>query len=159
MLPESAPIAAEKRFRPDPENGHVVSPQGILPGGSFFGKPAAVSRSAACFTCGECSSACPVSGERSVFDPRVIVRMVNLRLAEELVRSPSIWLCLSCGRCTDACGQRVDGRQILHRLQEAAVSDAGVMPLDIFRMKEAEALIFSHFLDRVDDIFGFKIPA
>jgi len=144
---------------PVPENGHVVSPQGILPGGSFFGKSAATIRSAACFTCGECSSACPVSGERSVFDPRVIVRMVNLGLVEELVRSPSIWLCLSCGRCTDACGQRVDGRQMFQRLQEAAVCDAGVTPIAIFHMKETEVLIYSHFLDRVDEIFGFKHPA
>ncbi len=142
-----------------PETSCAISPQGILPGGSFFGISAAATRSSACFTCGECSSACPVSGERSVFDPRVIVRMVNLGLAEELVRSPSIWLCLSCGRCTDACGQQVDGRQMLQRLQEAAVSDAGVTPLAIFRMKEIEALIFSCFLDRVDEIFGFKDPA
>ncbi len=144
---------------PVPETGHAISPQGIHPGGSFFGITAAATRSAACFTCGECSSACPVSGERSVFDPRFIVRMVNFGLAEELVISPSIWLCLSCGRCTDACGQQVDGRQILQRLQTAAVSDAVVTPLSIFLMKKAEALIFSHFLDRVDDIFGFKRPA
>jgi len=144
---------------PVPETGHAISPQGILPGGSLFGISAAATRSAACFTCGECSSACPVSGERSVFDPRVIVRMVNFGLAEELLRSPSIWLCLSCGRCTDACGQQVDGRQMLQRLQAAAVSDAGVTPLAIFRMKEAEVLIISYFLDRVDEIFGFKRPA
>ena len=143
---------------PVPETDHLVSPQGVLPGGSIFGKSAAA-RSAACFTCGECSSACPVSGERSVFDPRFIIRMVNLGLAEELLSSPSIWLCLSCGRCTDACGQLVDGRQILERLQTAAVSNAVVTQIAIFRMKEAEALIFSHFLDMVDDIFSFKGPA
>jgi heterodisulfide reductase subunit C len=85
--------------------------------------------------------------------------MVNLGLSEELLRSPSIWLCLSCGRCSDACGQLVDGRQILQRLQTTAVSDAVVTQIAIFRMKEAEALIFSHFLDMVDDIFGFKGPA
>ncbi|MBI5594054.1 MAG: 4Fe-4S dicluster domain-containing protein [Deltaproteobacteria bacterium] len=142
-----------------PETCFAISPEGVLPGGPFFGNSAAATRSAACFTCGECSSACPVSGERSVFDPRFIIRMVNLGLAEELARSPSIWLCLSCGRCTDACGQLVDGRQILQRLQDAAVSDAGVTPTTLFRMKKAEALIFSHFLDMVDDIFGFKGPA
>lgn len=138
-----------------PEAVQTISPQGILPGGSFFGNAAAATRSAACFTCGECSSACPVSGERSAFDPRVIVRMVNFGLAEELIKSPSIWLCLSCGRCTEACGQQVDGCRILQRLQEAAVLDGVVTPIFLFRMKEAEALIFSHFLDMVDDIFGF----
>ena len=44
-------------------------------------------------------------------------------------------------------------------MTEEAVSDAGVTPLAIFRMKEIEALIFSYFLDRVDEIFGFKDPA
>jgi len=145
----------ENIFRPDA----CQSPEGILPGGSFFGKAAAATRSASCFTCGECSSACPVSGARSVFDPRFIIRMVNFGLAEELVISPSIWLCLSCGRCTDACGQQVDSQQILQRLQAAAISDAVVTPLAIFRMKESESLIYSHFLDMVDDIFGFKRSA
>lgn len=144
---------------PVPETGHLVSPQGVLPGGSFFGKSATATRSASCFTCGECSSACPVSGTRSVFDPRFIIRMVNFGLAEELVRYPSIWLCLSCGRCTDACGQQVDGRQIIQRLQAAAISDAVATPLAIFRMKESESLIYSHFLDMVDDIFSFKRSA
>jgi len=62
-----------------------------------------------CFTCGECSSSCPVAVERSAFDPRFIFRMVNLGLAEELLLSPSIWLCVQCGRCTEACSQLVDG--------------------------------------------------
>lgn len=48
---------------------------------------------------------------------------------------------------------------MIQRLQAAAVSDAGVTPLAIFRMKEAGALIFSHFQDRVDELFGFKRPA
>ena len=52
----------------------------------------ASSRSLACFTCGECSSACPIVCERSVFDPRVLFRMINLGMVDELMRSPSIWL-------------------------------------------------------------------
>ncbi len=143
---------------PVPETGHVISPQGILPGGSFFAISAAATRSAACFTCGECSSACPVSGERSIFDIRFIIRMVNLGLAEELLRSPSIWLCLFCGCCTDACGQQIDGRQIIQRLQAAAASGGWVTPIAVFRMKDAETLILSRFLDMVDEIFGFKRP-
>lgn len=112
------------------------------------------SRLSACFTCGECSSACPVSGERSVFDPRTIFRMVNLGLVEDLMQSPSIWLCLSCGRCTEACSQLVDGRQLISRLQELAVETGAVDMEFRLRIEQANKVIYGRFLDEIDTLFG-----
>jgi heterodisulfide reductase subunit C len=43
-----------------------------------------------CLTCSECTNCCPIIHERSVFDPQATIRMVNLGLTEELLRSPSI---------------------------------------------------------------------
>lgn len=77
--------------------------------------------SAACYTCRECSSACPVVVGRRVFDPIVLFRMVNLGMADELAVNPSIWLCIQCRRCTDACPQNVHGHRILRRLQELSL--------------------------------------
>lgn len=113
-------------------------------------------RSTACFTCGECSSACPVACESSVFDPRTIFRIVNLGLSDVLLNSPAIWLCIDCGRCTDACSQLVDGREIIRRLKDLAFEE-GVIDRSFFeRLEKANRLVYARWLDEVNTLFGFN---
>ncbi|MFZ0240100.1 MAG: 4Fe-4S dicluster domain-containing protein [Desulfobacterales bacterium] len=113
-------------------------------------------RAAACFACGECSSACPVSCERSVFDPRALFRMFNLGLTDELLSSPAIWLCLDCGRCTSACSQLVDGRDIIRRLKDEAIQ-RGIIDRNFFpRLEQANRLVYNRWLQEVDALFGFN---
>ena len=112
------------------------------------------SQSLACFTCGECSSACPIICERSVFDPRVLFRMINLGMVDELMRSPSIWLCIDCGRCTNSCSQLVDGRQLLNQVKELA-THRGVLDVDFnLRVEHANQVIYKYFLNEIDQLFG-----
>ena len=114
----------------------------------------ASSRSLACFTCGECSSACPIVCERSVFDPRVLFRMINLGMVDELMRSPSIWLCIDCGRCTKSCSQLVDGRQLINQVKELATL-WGVLDIDFnLRLEHANQIIYNYFLTEIDQLFG-----
>jgi len=110
-----------------------------------------------CFTCGECSSACPISGSRNVFDPRFIFRMTKLGMIDELIRSPMLWLCLECGRCTDACSQRVDGRQIIQDLQAMAIQRGAVNPEILNRMMNANAYIYPRMLDEIDIILRLPL--
>lgn len=112
------------------------------------------SRSLACFTCGECSSACPIICERSVFDPRVLFRVINLGMVDELMRSPSIWLCIDCGRCTDSCSQLVDGRQLLNQVKELA-TNWGLLDADFkLRVEHANQVIYKYYLNEIDQLFG-----
>lgn len=110
-------------------------------------------RTLACFTCGECGSACPVDCEPSVFDPRVLFRMINLGLMDELIRSPSIWLCIGCGRCTECCSQLVDGRQMIDQLKELAVQQGVVDRGFQLRVEHANRIIFERLLDEIDLLF------
>jgi len=103
-----------------------------------------------CFTCGECSSACPVSGERDVFDARSIFRMAVLGQRDVLKRSAGLWLCLSCGRCTDACTQGVDGRQLILDLRQEALSEGIVDDGFLYRLKMAERTIYRRWVRSVD---------
>jgi heterodisulfide reductase subunit C len=126
----------------------------LFHGSSAFRRSAADSKLANCFTCGECSSACPVAGERSAFDPRFLFRAVNLGLQEELLHSPSIWLCIGCGRCTEACSQLVDGRGMIEALQVQALA-TGVVDADFhWRLARANKIIFPRLLESIDELLG-----
>ncbi|MCJ7771593.1 MAG: 4Fe-4S dicluster domain-containing protein, partial [Desulfobacterales bacterium] len=107
--------------KPIPNSTVALSGRNLFQGNGTFNSLAVNTNASSCFTCGECSSACPISGSRNVFDPRFIFRMANLGMLNEILSSPSIWLCLDCGRCTEACSQLVDGRQIIRDLQKLAI--------------------------------------
>lgn len=109
----------------------------------------------ACFNCGECSSACPVFYERSVFDPQWIFRMANLGLTEELMQSPAIWLCIGCQRCTNACSQLVKGHLIIEQIKELAVSEGFVSEKFLIAWKEYQQKLYSQLLDEINLLFGF----
>jgi heterodisulfide reductase subunit C len=106
-----------------------------------------------CFTCGECSSVCPVAGERGVFDPRFIFRMAHLGLVDELLQSPSIWLCLACGRCTDVCSQQVDGCGIVRRLQDVSIQEAKTAEGFQWRWQRAQKTIYTGLVKQIDALF------
>lgn len=110
----------------------------------------------ACFTCSECSNVCPIFFERNAFDPQLIMRMINLGLIDELLQSPSIWLCLECERCSEACGQLVKPHQIIKGLQEMAKLRGFVDSNFQFRLEQAEKLIYSRFIEEINTIFKFK---
>jgi heterodisulfide reductase subunit C len=141
---------------PIPHSGMHISSQGLFQGSPSFRQAAKGAGMSACFTCGECSSACPVAGERSAFDPRFIFRMVNFGLTEELLRSPSIWLCVQCGRCTEACSQLVDGCRMIVSLREFAVHE-GVVDADFaLRVRDAQKQIYVRWVDAIDKLLGLQ---
>lgn len=113
------------------------------------------SQLASCFNCGECNSACLIFYERSVFDPRWIFRMANLGLIEELLKSPAIWLCVGCQRCTNACSQLVKGHLIIERLKKLAVSEGFVDDKFPYAWKESHKSLYPHLIDEIDSLFGF----
>ena len=142
---------------PIPDATSAISSHNLLRSSQPFRQAARGAEMSACFTCGECSSSCPVSGERSAFDPRFIFRMVNLGLAEELLVSPSIWLCVQCGRCTDACTQLVDGCQMIASLRELAVNEGKVDADFPLRLQEAQKQIYVRMLDEIDNVLRIRI--
>jgi heterodisulfide reductase subunit C len=60
-----------------------------------------------CLTCAMCSSSCPVAGVDD-FDPRKVVRMVSLGMAEALTAARWPWICTMCGKCEQVCPMDID---------------------------------------------------
>jgi len=121
-----------------------------------FKDAAGISRTTACFTCSECSNVCPLFFERSVFDPQWIFRMVNMGLEKEILASPSIWLCIGCERCTEACGEEVKGHLIIQSLQKLALKEGIVDKGFPFRWKKVQETIYPLFLKEIDMLLGFN---
>ncbi len=112
------------------------------------------SNSHACFTCSECSNCCPLLGERAVFDPQRIFRMATLGMCAEVLRSPAIWLCLGCQQCTEACSQLVRGHDVIQGFQQMAVDEGIVDDQFIYRLEQADRVIYPQFLNEIDSLLG-----
>jgi heterodisulfide reductase subunit C len=117
-----------------------------------FKDAAGISRTAACFNCSECSNVCPLFFDRSVFDPQWIFRMVNMGLENETLASPSIWLCIGCERCTEACGEEVEGHLIIQILQKLDLKEGIVDKGFPFRWKKAQEAIYPLLIEEVDSL-------
>lgn len=55
-----------------------------------------------CYQCGKCSAGCPMAESMDI-QPRQVVRLLQLGMADELLRSRTIWLCATCHMCVDRC--------------------------------------------------------
>ena len=60
-----------------------------------------------CYQCGKCSAGCPMAAAMDV-QPRQIVRLLQLGMADDLLKSRAIWLCATCHMCADRCPNSID---------------------------------------------------
>lgn len=109
-----------------------------------------------CYTCSECSSLCPASCERGIFDPSAIVRMANLGMLEELLVSPSIWLCLECHRCSESCSQMVDSANLIKSLQELSFSSGAVDYGLKIRIEHSMRVAYQRLIVDIDYMMGLS---
>ncbi len=132
---ESSPIETARNFAAE-QPGNSVSD----------------SSSQACYTCSECSGCCPIFSGRPVFDPQYIIRMANFGLTDELIHSPSIWLCLRCELCGMACSQTVRGYKVIRDLQDLALEKGAVDQGFPERLLRAERVIYPRFIQAIDEL-------
>jgi len=79
-----------------------------------------------CFQCAKCTSGCPTAYAMDL-TPRQVMRAVHLGMEEELVRSTSIWLCLSCKTCTIRCPVDIDVSRVIGAVRLRATNQ-GIKP-------------------------------
>ena len=83
-----------------------------------------------CYQCGKCTAGCPVA-EYMDIRPSVMMRMLqsgNEAEIEELLRSKSIWLCLTCETCYSRCPMELDIPKIMDFLREKSYAEGKVHP-------------------------------
>ncbi len=105
-----------------------------------------------CLTCRECSAACPICLDPSVFDPLRIFRLVNLGFKEDVLRNPAIWMCLDCRSCSLACTQKVDGALVISRLQHAAYEEGFVDKEFPVKWQNLKSEVYGHYIEEIDQL-------
>ncbi|WP_243270054.1 4Fe-4S dicluster domain-containing protein [Thermanaerosceptrum fracticalcis] len=90
-----------------------------------------------CYQCGKCTAGCPVAFAMD-YTPREIVRLLQLGLKEEALKSKTIWLCATCDTCSTRCPREVEPAKLMEGLRQEA---------------KAKGLVADKRLDLFNDLF------
>ena len=77
-----------------------------------------------CMKCGKCSGTCP-SYDEMEYHPHQFVYMVEKGKIEPLLRSKSIYKCLSCFACVERCPRGVEPAKIVEAIRLEVVRRQG----------------------------------
>ena len=77
-----------------------------------------------CMKCGKCSATCPAYNEMDI-KPHQFVSYVANENIEELVKSESLWKCLSCFACVERCPRDVKPGKIIDAARQLVVRERG----------------------------------
>jgi quinone-modifying oxidoreductase subunit QmoC len=74
-----------------------------------------------CMQCGVCSGSCPTNFHPGWdHPPQEIFMMIRAGKREEVLTSPSMWMCTSCYNCTVRCPRKIPITHIMHGLANYA---------------------------------------
>ena len=77
-----------------------------------------------CMRCGKCSATCP-SYDEMEYHPHQFVYMVENGDIETLMKSPSVYKCLSCFACVDRCPRGVEPAKLIEAVRLLAIRQTG----------------------------------
>lgn len=82
-------------------------------------KTAGVSRLEMCIQCGTCGGSCP-SADDMDHTPRMLFAMIRAGMKEQVLRSNTPWMCVSCYHCVVRCPQGVHIADVMYTLKGMA---------------------------------------
>ena len=77
-----------------------------------------------CMACGKCSGACPSYNEME-YHPHQFVSMVKKGNIEPLMKSESVYKCLTCYACIERCPRGVEPAKLIEAIRLLAVRPQG----------------------------------
>jgi heterodisulfide reductase subunit C len=89
-------------------------------------RTAGVARLEMCIQCGSCGGSCP-SASAMDHTPRALFAMIRAGKRQEVLRSNTPWMCLSCYHCAVRCPQEIEITDVMYALKVMA-EEAHVLP-------------------------------
>jgi heterodisulfide reductase subunit C len=83
-----------------------------------------------CYQCGKCSAGCPLSEEME-YPPSYVMRMLQTEdpiLEDKILRSFTIWVCLTCEMCYSRCPMSIDIPKMMDFLREKSLREGKTNP-------------------------------
>lgn len=81
---------------------------------------AGVSNLEMCIQCGTCGGSCPSAADMD-HTPRALFAMLRAGMREEVLRSNTPWICVSCYHCVVRCPQEVHIADVMYTLKGMAI--------------------------------------
>ena len=82
-------------------------------------KTAGVSRLEMCIQCGSCGGSCP-SASAMDHTPRGLFALIRAGARDEVLRSNTPWMCLSCYHCVVRCPQEIEITDVMYAIKTIA---------------------------------------
>ena len=77
-----------------------------------------------CMKCGKCSASCPSYNEMDIKPHQFVSYVINEDI-ESLVKSKSLWKCLSCFACIERCPRDVKPGKLIDAARQIVVRERG----------------------------------
>ena len=77
-----------------------------------------------CMRCGKCSASCPAYNEMDIRPHQFVSYVINEDI-ESLVKSKSLWKCLSCFACVERCPRDVKPGKLIDAARQIVVREKG----------------------------------
>ncbi|MFO7583900.1 MAG: 4Fe-4S dicluster domain-containing protein [Anaerolineales bacterium] len=81
---------------------------------------AGVSRLEMCIQCGTCGGSCPSAADMD-HTPRMLFAMLRAGMRQDVLRSNTPWICVSCYHCVVRCPQNVHIADVMYTLKGMAI--------------------------------------
>jgi len=81
---------------------------------------AGVARLEMCIQCGTCGGSCPSAADMD-HTPRLLFAMIRAGMREEVLKSNTPWICVSCYHCVVRCPQDVHITDVMYTLKSMAI--------------------------------------
>ncbi|HSF80437.1 MAG TPA: 4Fe-4S dicluster domain-containing protein [Anaerolineales bacterium] len=81
---------------------------------------AGVSRLEMCIQCGTCGGSCPAAADMD-YTPRRLFALVRAGLRDDVLRSNTPWMCVSCYQCVVRCPQDIHITDVMYTLKSMAI--------------------------------------
>lgn len=82
-----------------------------------------------CYQCYACSDACPMAYLMDYY-PNQLIHMVRLGLKEKVMKSKTIWVCVSCWTCATRCPNEIDIVRFMDVLRMESLREGLQGPID-----------------------------